>query len=104
MSVHDTSFAVYFAGDDAVIECEAIDPEAGPPECWPEWTDADRWEPTEADYQWAAENIELPPVGPSDADWEEYRQWSEWQDRLEGINGPHGITDEDLAAAGLPVG
>ena len=32
MSVHDTSFAVYFSDHDAVIECEALDPEYRPPE------------------------------------------------------------------------
>jgi hypothetical protein len=28
----------------SVTECEVLDPEAGPPKAWPDWTDADTWE------------------------------------------------------------
>jgi hypothetical protein len=42
--------------------------------------------------------------GPTDADWDEYARWSEWQDRLEGVYGLDRLTDEDVAAAGLAAG
>jgi hypothetical protein len=72
----------------------------------PEWenpyfTIPDQAEPSEEDCRWAAENFELPalaggspePFEPTDADWDDYYLWS------------YGLfTDEDVAAAGLPVG
>jgi hypothetical protein len=109
MSLADTDIAVYFSDHDAVIECGACDPDYGEPEGWPPWTDQ-RWEPTAADSAWLNTHP-LPPIaggapesGPSDQDWEDYHRWSAWQDRLEQIYGPHGITDDDIQAAGLPVG
>lgn len=74
-------------------------------------------DPTEADSTWLAQHPALPPIcggslaedDPAGYDeWsrrlEEMHQASERQDRLEGIYGPRGITDSDLAAAGLPIG
>jgi hypothetical protein len=88
MSVHDTSFAVYFADDDAVIECGACDPEYGEPEGWPEWVDADRWEPTPDDVAW----LNHEPYQPTDQDWDDLFAAS------------YGFGDDDIQAAGLPVG
>ena len=110
--IYDTEgFAIPFADHDALIECGALDPDHGDPETWPAWTDQ-RWEPTEADHTLLAEHPILPPIcggapeafQPSDQDWEDYHRWSAWQDRLEGIHGPYSIADDDIQAAGLPVG
>jgi hypothetical protein len=73
---------------------------------------AARIEPSAADVEWLNSNPTLPPIAggapepfePSASDWEEYHLWSLWQDRLEAIYGPHGVTDDDVAAAGMPVG
>src|SRR5262245_13850422 len=59
-------------------------------------------EPSEADYRWAAEFLELPPLaGPSDQDLADAYLESLWQDRLEAM---HMVTDEDIRACGLAVG
>jgi hypothetical protein len=42
---------------DALMECELLDPEAGPPETWASWVDADTWE-----------------LGPADRD-DEHARW-----------------------------
>jgi hypothetical protein len=60
--------------------------------------------PSEADVAWLNEHPLSggAPDGPTDADWEEYHQWSQWQDRLEAM---HYIAGDQAAAdAGLPVG
>jgi hypothetical protein len=76
-TVPDTSMAVYFADDDAIIECTACDPDAGEPADWPAWTDAERFacidpdpgapgvEPTPDDVAWLAANPSLPPISPA---------------------------------------
>jgi hypothetical protein len=54
----------------------------------------------QADVAWLNENPTLPPITggspepfePSDADWDDYARWS------------GALTDDDLTAAGLPVG
>jgi hypothetical protein len=91
-------FAIPFSLDDEVIEAPACDPDAGDPAEWPSWCDEHRWEPSDEDCRWAAEHFELPPadddqVERSDADWDELHAQTYG-----------GITDEDLAAAGLAVG
>jgi hypothetical protein len=68
--------------------------------------------PSQSDVAWLNDNPSLPPIAggapepfePSAADWDDYARWSEYQDRLEGIYGLDRITDEDIEAAGLPVG
>lgn len=93
MLLDTQGFAIPFHADDAVIECGACDPEYGDPETWPAWVDDWRYSPTEADSVWAAQNLELPPpFEPTDADLDEMARWS------------GALTDDDLAAAGLPVG
>jgi hypothetical protein len=45
-------FAIPFVDDDPIIEAGLDDPDYGPPETWPNWTDLDRWSsvpPTEAE-------------------------------------------------------
>src|SRR5262245_24119223 len=65
-------------------------------------SEVDQAEPSEADYRWAAENLELPPIpGPSDQDLEDMYLESLWQDRLEMMNA---VTDEDIRVCGLAVG
>jgi hypothetical protein len=88
MSVHETDFAVYFATDDDIIECTACDPDAGDAETWPSWTDAFRFVPTPDDVAW----LNHEPYQPTDQDWDDMALYS-----------GH-FTDEDLTAAGLPVG
>jgi hypothetical protein len=57
---------------------------------------------------WLAANPALPPMigggpaGPTDADWDEYHRWSEWQDRLEAIYWTDG--DQDAAADSVAIG
>jgi hypothetical protein len=65
--------------------------------------ETDRAGPTEADFRWAAEFLELPPLddGPSDQDLEDAYLESLWHDRLEAM---HRVTDEDIRACGLAVG
>jgi hypothetical protein len=81
------------------------------PEDWPAWTD-ERWEPA------SEPEVEEPePYQPTDADWADYRQWSEalerrrdyeeameFADCLEAREDADRYTDRDLEAAGLPVG
>jgi hypothetical protein len=88
MLTDTNGFAIPFADDDAVIECGACDPHFGDPSTWPEWVDADRWEPAPDDVAW----LNQEPYEPTDADWEEFARYS-----------GH-FTDEDLIAAGLPCG
>jgi hypothetical protein len=69
----------YFSDHDAIIECEALDAEAGEPETWNSWTDQDRWEVSQADVEF----INTPePFVPSEEDLREYHQWCEHVDRL----------------------
>ena len=124
------------------------DPDEGPPEDWPDWTDAIRLglgddppvnghaleaaadafsaasdAPTLAKFnghalEAAADALEVALYEPTEQDWADFHAWcreqdarnqdledarrvSEWQDMLEGIAR---ITDDDLMAAGLPVG
>jgi hypothetical protein len=79
---HDT----YFADHDQVIECEAIDAEAGEPETWGDWTDAYRYEPTPNDIAFLNRNAYgSEPFEPSGADLDEMAAWSEHLDRLESL-------------------
>ena len=78
------------------------DPDEGPPESWPAWTDEielDLGEPTEqdlADYRaWCLE------VDRRNQDLEDARRASEYLDMVEGYAR---FTDDDLEAAGLAVG
>lgn len=65
-----------------------------------EIAEIDAWFADQADVAWLNENPSLPPITggspepfePSDADWDDYARWSS------------ALTDEDLMAAGLPVG
>jgi hypothetical protein len=100
-ALHEIRMIAQYIGNDDCVPCSDL----------LEWA-ADVLEgaivPTEADEKWlAAQN--------ADADgWQEYAIWchrleelhqaSEYLDRLEAINGPHGITDQDIVAAGLPLG
>ena len=104
--LHETeTYATPFAADDQYIEFDPSDPSFGEPEGWPAWTDADRYEPSPEDVAWLAEQTE---------EWIEYEAWSrrleelaeacDQMDRLEGMHGPCGVRDEDVAAAGLAVG
>jgi hypothetical protein len=79
----DDDYEVYFADHDAVIECGACDPEYGPAESWPAWTDEARFVPSEQDL-------------------EDMAEYSAWLDRLEEMH-PR-IGDDDIQACGLPVG
>lgn len=104
-------FAIYWVLDDDAIECTACDPDAGEPEDWPAWTDADCWthidtpnqlEPDQGDVEWLNNTPALPPIAggapdddqvePSDADWDDLHAAS------------YGFGDDDIQAAGLPVG
>jgi hypothetical protein len=71
---------------------------------------ADHFTPSDADNTWAAQNLDLPmplcggapePFEPSDADWDDMARWCEW---VETMDMDRFIRDEDLQAAGLPVG
>jgi hypothetical protein len=111
MLYDNDGYAVYWVLDDEAIECTACDPDAGEPEDWPAWTDADCWthidppdqvEPTHDDIAWVNTHPILPPVcggspddepfEPTDADWDDMYAAS------------YGIGDDDIQAAGLPVG
>jgi hypothetical protein len=70
-------------------EAQADDVEADPAE-WPSWTDQ-RW----------TIGPEPDDDGPSDADLDEMAKYCEWTDR---VAQAHRYTDDDLRAAGLPVG
>lgn len=105
MSLPSTAdYATPWTADDVIIECEAIDPEAGDPQDWPSWTDADRYEPSPDDVAWHAEQVE---------DWAAYEAWSqrleqiyeacETMDRLEMMCG-NPITDQDVATGGSAIG
>lgn len=93
-------FEIPFSDHDDVIESVAAldDPDAGEPEEWPEWVD---------DHVWTAFE---PPYEPTAEDLADYLAWSDRLDAMhrlaEGIvdQGGGPITDEDLVAAGLPVG
>ena len=91
---------------DQLIEIRTLDdPAWGDAAGWPAWTDEDRWElgPVPEDRpDMLVIGAELP--GPTDADWDEYARWSEWQDRLEGVYGLNRLTDEDVPAGGLVAG
>jgi hypothetical protein len=78
-----------FADHDDWTECGIDDPDYNEPELWPEWTDADRWEPSQDDVEWLNHL-------------EEMRQASEWLDRMEAMH-PR-IDDDDIRSCGLPVG
>jgi len=73
------------------------------PSEWGPWG-PEPYEPTDADLAFLAA---LPaicggaPDGPADRDLEEAAQLAAWQAQLEAANA---ITDQDLAAAGLPIG
>jgi hypothetical protein len=118
-------FDTPFADHDQVVECGACDPEYGPPESWPAWTDSLRfahgpaitpdesWNPTDQDWQdWAAYKRECDErrfEDPAYLAWcdeqarlEEMHQASQWQDRLEQLH--HVDGDQAVRDAGLPVG
>jgi hypothetical protein len=98
----------YFADHDQVIECEAIDAEAGEPETWDAWTDADRWEPTDQDSQWAAQNLTLPPIAggapepftPTAADWADYHEFCREVDERHELERVERLEDECRARFG----
>jgi hypothetical protein len=120
------------------------DPEAGPPESWESWTDAERWWTIGPDavhqalakirhtaaylgddppvkghaLEAAADTLEAALYEPTEQDWADFHAWcrerdernqdledarreSEYQDMLERSAR---FTDQDLMAAGLPVG
>jgi hypothetical protein len=104
--VHDADgFAIYWVLDDAAIECTACDPDAGPPEVWPAWTDLDRFtcidpddqvEPTDADVEWLnVTRFPLPISGgspepenewePSPEDWRDYHEHCLEVERLDAL-------------------
>lgn len=90
---------------DALNECELLDPEWADPLDWPAWTDQ-RFTlgpdlDLDLDHADDEDLDELPVFEPSDEDLEDARRVSEWQDMLEQSAR---FTDEDLVAAGLPVG
>jgi hypothetical protein len=67
--------------------------------------------PTEEELDWwSRESIarEYRNMGlsdePSDADWDEYARWAEWQDRLEFAYRVDQLSGDALAAAGLAIG
>jgi hypothetical protein len=99
---------------DQLIEIRTLDdPACGDPAEWPEWTDADRWEPGPAI---PPDAVPLPPklapVDPDPADvewlntqptlddWLEYRAWSRWVEEKEA---ERRITEEDIRNAGLAI-
>jgi hypothetical protein len=65
-----------FAADDAYIELELLDPEAGEPEEWDSWTDEFRWEPSDDDYR-PSPPPEYQPTP------EDLREMEAWFDRLD---------------------
>ena len=84
---------------DQLVELRSLDdPDCGDPAEWPARTDEDIW-------TIGPEPLPLEPdpddAGPTEADWDEYARVAEWQDRVEAM---HRVTDDDLRAAGLPVG
>jgi hypothetical protein len=116
MLLDTDGYAIPFAADDAVIESEALcngPPCSEDPAEWPEWTDQERWEPTDDDEAWwvtqnddedwqvdAQEEARwsqrlkelIEAFEPSDQDWDDFARWS------------GALTDEDIMAAGLSVG
>jgi hypothetical protein len=98
---------------DSIIELGIDDDAYGPAESWPSWTDDDRWEPgpeplpyeSDEPSPWPTdveiEEYEAEHAGPTDADLDEMAKYCEWADRVEGMRR---YTDDDLRAAGLPVG
>jgi hypothetical protein len=99
-------FVIPFAGDDQFIECGVDDPDFGPAESWPAWTVAERFEPSSDDESWFIRQ------SADDDDWAGYAEWSrrleelhqasEYMDHLEAMHWTDG--DQDIMAAGLPVG
>lgn len=66
----------------------------------PRW-DEERWTITEPEtFESSEEDVEFLNI-PPDHDWDEYARIAEWQDRLERARR---IGDDDVRAAGLPVG
>jgi hypothetical protein len=100
MSVLQYDWDSYLADTLAAIR-GLDDPDYGPAESWPSWTDEDIWtigpEPQPLEPEPAGE----PAYEPTDADWDEMARYCEWADRVEAM---HCVTDDDLRAAGLPVG
>jgi hypothetical protein len=89
--LHDIEgYAIPFTKDDAVIESGADDSCYGEPETWPAWTDANRWEPTQADVEGLNSNPALPatttgpsePFVPTAKDWADYHEWCKHVDEL----------------------
>ena len=91
------------------LEADPIDPAD-----WPAWTDLETWElgpeptedePDDVEAPWPTEEeiaeYEAEHAGPTDADLDEMAKYCEWADRVEGMRR---YTDDDLRAAGLPVG
>ncbi len=72
------------------------DDESDPME-WPAWTDADRWEPNfDGPLPLSVLAESAPTWSPSDQDWNDYGAWCDSQG--------YGVTEDDLAAAGLAIG
>jgi hypothetical protein len=99
MLLDTEGFCIPFTDDDAVIEVGLDDPEYGEPESWPEWVDAERWEPTEADVAWINDTpvpaiCGAAPFEPSDADLDEMAAWSEHLDRLDTLRRADDAEDE----------
>lgn len=116
---------------DALNECELLDCEWSDPLDWPDWTDdvvglgpaftrEASFDDLDLDPAYNAHDLDAPPVfyEPTEQDWADFHAWcrdqdernqdledarraSEYLDMLEGIAR---FTDEDLMAAGLPVG
>jgi hypothetical protein len=87
--LHDSQdFDIPFQDHDDWTECGIDDPDYGESESWPSWVDQDRWEPSE-DAEWSRRL-------------EEMHQASQYLDSLEHMHPIVG--DDDIAAAGLPVG
>jgi hypothetical protein len=93
---------------DSIRVSKAIDVLRGadePPAEWPTREEIDEFEQDLAEWPaWTDERWTIgpdPADGPTDADWDEHARVAEWQDRLEAM---HRVTDDDLRAAGLPVG
>jgi hypothetical protein len=111
MIIDTDGFAIPWTTDDAVIESELLDPEAGPPESWMSWTDADYWQL----------GPEPEPFQPTAVDLAQFAAWCQMvEEELDEISNREEtrrlldladiqaeesrISDDDLRAAGLPVG
>jgi hypothetical protein len=116
MLLDTEGFCIPFSTDDQFIECQPDDPCFADPADWEpsREIDGERWElgpePTQDDIEWLnthpADDDDWTANASEQARWsqrlEELHQASEWQDRIEAMHWSNG--DDDVRAAGLPVG